>query len=108
MAVKEYTEYVHYGNGHHYYLLTIALPIECMPESDVFGRATALHTELSEHIEIFNIGNVVFTEKDEFLAIYQREGESDLYARPVDMFFGHTDANIKRFVEVEWKGDTND
>jgi hypothetical protein len=101
VAVKEYTAYVHYGNGHTYHLLTIALPIECMPEDVPFGRSTALHTELEENIEIFNVGNTVFTEKDEFLVIYQREGESQLYARPVDMFFGHTDANIKRFVEVD-------
>lgn len=99
MAVKEYTEYVHYKNGKTYYLLTIALPIECMPEGVDFGRSSAFHTELKEMIEIFAVGNVVFSEKDNFLAIYQSEGCSDLYARPVDMFFEHVDGTQKRFQE---------
>lgn len=100
MAVKECTKYTHYKGGE-YTLLTIALPIEAMPEDVIFGRTIALHTELEEDIEIFNVGSTVFSEKDEFLVIYQREGELQLYARPVDMFFGHTDAHIKRFVEVD-------
>lgn len=99
MAVKDYQKYTHYRNGKQYFFLTIALPIEHMPEGNVFGRSSAFHTELEEVIEIFSVGDVVFSEKDEFLALYQQEGNSNLYARPVDMFFEHVDGTTKRFTE---------
>lgn len=107
MAVKEYTQYVHYGNGKTYTLYTIALPIENMPEEVSFGRSSAFHTELEEVIEIFNVGNVVFSEKDEFLVLYQQEGNSILYARPVDMFFEHVDGKTKRFQESKEEDDVD-
>ncbi|MEC2335146.1 hypothetical protein [Bacillus subtilis] len=99
MAVKELTQYKHY-KGDKYTLLTIALPIESMPENVSFARSYAFHTELEEEIDIFNVDNVVYTEKDEFLVIYKRDNSPTIYARPVDMFFGNTNYGGKRFVEV--------
>lgn len=104
MAVKELDEYVHYSNGSTYRLLSIALPIDCMPKAH-HGSSTAFHVELKEDIEIFNVGNTVFTEKNEFLVIYQNVDDAVIYARPVDIFFGKTDANIKRFIPVDDSGD---
>jgi hypothetical protein len=77
-----------------------------MPEDVPFGRSSAFHTELEEVIEIFNVGNVVFSEKAEFLVLYQQEGNSNLFARPADMFFEHVDGSQKRFAPVQ--EETND
>ncbi|MBD8836217.1 DUF1653 domain-containing protein [Paenibacillus sp. CFBP 13594] len=43
------------------------------------------------------------TEKLEGLVVYKDES-NQVWARPVDMFFGHTDEGTKRFVEInEWE-----
>lgn len=100
---QELSQYTHYKGGT-YNLLTIALPIEQMPQTENFGRAEAFHTELEETIEIFSVGSIVFSEKMEFLVLYQREDEATIYARPVDMFFEHVaidETFVKRFQPVE-------
>jgi Protein of unknown function (DUF1653) len=104
MAVKDYQPYIHYKTENIYYLLTIALPITHMPQTENFGRASAFHTELEEEIEIFNIGDVVFTEKDEYLVLYQREDDGQVWAKPVDMFFSDVEVNgvnVKRFEPLD-------
>ncbi|WP_339193844.1 DUF1653 domain-containing protein [Paenibacillus sp. FSL P4-0176] len=43
------------------------------------------------------------TEQQEGLAVYM-DNNNQVWARPVDMFFGYTDDGTKRFVEInEWE-----
>lgn len=101
MVVKELSQYTHYRNGKKYTVLTIALPYNSPEVNGTFGRSVAFHTELEKEIEIFNIGFAVFSKENEFLVLYQQEGNSTIFARPVDMFFEHVDGNTKRFQEIE-------
>ncbi|WP_151035706.1 DUF1653 domain-containing protein [Bacillus wiedmannii] len=99
MSVKEYSEYTHYENGCNYYVITIALPLRMMPRNGL-GTSLAFHTEKEKDIEIYEVGNVSFSNTDEFLVLYKKVGSSRVYARPVDMFFEHVDGKTKRFKEV--------
>lgn len=105
MAVKEHTKYLHYGNGKTYTFLFIALPFSSLPDVSFLGRAEALHTEDEVMINLYAHGNVAYSERDEYLAIYTCEGKT--YARPVDMFFEHVDGKTKRFTEVKEDDDAN-
>lgn len=43
------------------------------------------------------------TEQEEGLVVY-KDDSNQIWARPLDMFFGYTDDGIKRFVEInDWE-----
>jgi len=100
MAVKVNDVYKHWGNRKKYKTIAIALPFNvAVGVLGSEGSGKALHTENEKHIRYFSDGNIYYTECDEYLVLYQRQGENTVYARPVDMFFEHVDGEIRRFTK---------
>ena len=105
MAVKTNNKYRHYGNQKHYDLICISNPVEEKPKGFLHEQKV-FHTEKKEWITLYNNKHGAYTDYDEYFVIYQSEDDMNaehLYARPVDMFFGQTDDDRKRFVEIPKK-----
>ncbi|MFJ8247263.1 DUF1653 domain-containing protein [Peribacillus asahii] len=103
MAVKIDTKYIHYGNRKTYEFICIALPFSPMFQG-VFDIGEAFHTEEERNVNLFHDGTsrkTVYSNSDEYLVLYRRKGEKQIYARPVDMFFEHINGNTKRFTLIQ-------
>lgn len=100
-TVQAFDKFKHWGNFKEYEFLGIALPsflkLTNYPKPTIVQEA--LHTEESEVINVYLTDGIMFTDRSEYLVIYQ-SNDNKLYARPVADFFAHVDGNIKRFTKI--------
>ena len=100
MSVRDCTTFTHYGNKREYMLRSIASPY-CIISKNAVESGMVFHTEKEEYIKAYSDGAIHYTSEDEYLVIYSRDGDTTIYARPVDMFFEHVDGSVKRFTKLK-------
>lgn len=115
MGIKKYTEFKHRKGGE-YFFIGVLHPYDEQPayHNHIEGKQMVLHTELDRYFKIrsFFNGTTMISYSDdreinEYMALYQSkydENGTTIYARPIQMFFEHTeeeDGNWVRRFEVK-------